>query len=158
MRKSKSILAAISILMLLSALSMASENSTIEKGLLKKTAVIKDGEARSISDVLGFVYITEINGTCYRFYAAEPPLDGMTRPVVIPCPVGIQVITNYNVSAEQAIDAVMSMDCGDAVVEMELSWPMALDTEPTWQILTNIGCHISIPAISGKGQVFSRPA
>ena len=100
----------------------------------------------------------KINGTCYSYYAAQEPLEGMTMPVEIKCPIGVQVITEYNVSAQQAIDAVMSMDCGDAVVEMSLFWPMVPDTEPTWQILTNIGCHISIPAISGKGQVFSRSA
>jgi putative hemolysin len=129
-----------------------------EKGLLSKTAVIKDGGARSISDILGWDYVTKINDTCYSFYASQPPLIGMTMPIEIRCPLGVQEITDYNVSAQQAIDIVLSMNCGDAVVEMSLYWPMVPDAEPAWHILTNIGCHITIGAKGGLGRVFSQPA
>jgi putative hemolysin len=127
-----------------------------EKGLLKKTAVIKDGGARSISDILGWNYITEINETCYSFYVAQPPLEGMTQPVEVVCPEGIQVIGDYNIDAEQAIDIMLSMDCGDAAVEMLLSRPMVPDVEPTWYITTNTGCRLTISANDGEALVVSQ--
>lgn len=120
--------------------------------------MIKDGGARPISDVLGWNYTTKINDTCYSYYAAQPPLEGLTQPVVIQCPVGIQEITEYNARAEQAIGIVMSMDCGSTVAEMSLSWPMVPDSQPTWHIVTDIGCQISIGANGGKAQVLSQPA
>jgi hypothetical protein len=80
----------------------------------------------------------------------------MTQPVEVVCPEGIQVIGDYNIDAEQAIDIMLSMDCGDAAVEMLLSRPMVPDVEPTWYITTNTGCRLTISANDGEALVVSQ--
>jgi hypothetical protein len=73
----------------------------------------------------------------------------MTQHVAIMCPLGIQEINSYSVDAQKALEIMQSMDCGDAAVEMSLSWPLVPGVdEPFWHILTNAGCHLSIGAKS----------
>ncbi|MHB8119485.1 MAG: DUF333 domain-containing protein [Methanothrix sp.] len=123
----------------------------LQEGILSKTAKIQNGTARSMSDIMGWDYVTKMNGTCYSFYAAQPPLIGMTQPVEIRCPLGIREITSYAVDAQQVLEILQSMDCGDAVVEMSLSWPLVPSAEePVWHILTNTGSYLSIGANSGS--------
>ncbi len=129
-----------------------------KEGLLSKTAKIKEGGARSISDILGWDYVIKVDSTCYSFYAAQPPIIGMTEPVEIACPLGIRDIISYAVDAPQAIKILQSMRCGDTIAEMSLSWPLVPGAdEPIWHIRTTIGNYVSIGANTGNVLVSCQP-
>lgn len=124
------------------------------KGLLLQKARIKQGAGKSAADVLGWDYIVhDNNGVCYSYYAAQPPLIGMTQPVPVPCPLGLRVFDTYEVDFKKAIDIMHSMNCGDTFVDMSLSWPLTPECkEPLWHIRTNLGNQIIIGANSGTSQ------
>jgi len=139
---------------------MEEDNATSEgvefEGLLSKVAVINNSMGISAEDVLGWDYIYRDDGTCYKYYAAQPPLIGMTQPVQIACPLGIQVFDSYQVDFKEAIDIIHSMDCGDSFVAMSLSWPLTPDsTEPLWHVKMSIGNDIVIGANSGEANCHS---
>jgi hypothetical protein len=121
-------------------------------GLMVKTARIKHGAGKTAQDVLGWDYIMRtVEGTCYEYYAAQPPLIGMTQPEPIPCPLGIQPFNLYEVDFRKAIEIMNQMDCGDTFVAMQLSWPLTPECkEPLWHIRTSIGNNIVIGANSGS--------
>ncbi len=122
------------------------------KGLMSKRARIRHSAGTSVGDVLGWDYVFRAtDGTCYRFYAAQPPLIGMTQPEPIFCPLGVRVFDHYEVDFSKAIEIMHGMDCGDTFVTMSLSWPLTPECrEPYRHIRTSIGSDIAIGANSGK--------
>jgi hypothetical protein len=121
------------------------------KGLLSKVARINNGEGRELSDILGWDYLIRAdNGVCYKFYAAQTPLIGMTLPKVTKCPLGIQVIDSYEIDIEKVIQ-ILSTVSTDVFVSIELYWPLTPECkEPYWCIRTTSGSYIVIGANSGK--------
>lgn len=122
------------------------------EGLMSQKARIKNSVGKTAKDVLGWDYLMRgKDGICYSFYAAQPPLIGMTQPIPVPCPLGIRTFAHYNVDFSQAIDILQKMNCGDSFVAMELYWPLTPECrEPFWFIKTSIGSQVVIGANSGK--------
>lgn len=121
------------------------------EGLLSKVAHIKNGAGTKLSDILGWDYLVRAdNGVCYRFYAAQPPLIGMTQPEITECPLGIQVIDHCDTTIEQVIE-ILSTVSKSPFVNIELYWPLTPECEePYWCIRTTSGSYIVIGANSGK--------
>jgi len=131
----------------------AAKLGTVEfKGLMVKTARIKNGVGTKSSDILGWDYLFRAtDGTCYTFYAAQPPLIGMTQAVPVVCPLGLRTFDSYDVDFKKAIEILNTMNCGNMFVAMSLSWPLTLTCEePYWHIRTSIGNDVEIGANSGK--------
>jgi hypothetical protein len=123
------------------------------KGLLRKEAVIPKGQGQSADDVPGFNYIVhDESGVCYSYYAANPPLIGMTQPTPIPCPLGIQIINDYKIDYKQAIEIFKRGDWGDRFTSMVLSEPLTFPQakEPYWYMLSNLGVNVVIGANTGE--------
>jgi hypothetical protein len=122
-------------------------------GLMRQVARIKNGIGKDVSDVLGFDYvIKDSNGTCLEYYAAEPPLIGMTQPVPIPCPLGIIAFDGYKVTYKDAIEIFKKANCGDSFVAISLAWPLTYPEvkEPFWHIRSNLGYDFIVGAMSGQ--------
>lgn len=118
------------------------------EGLISKTARINNSAGQSAEDVLGWdvVYMGE-DGKCYSYYAAQAPLEGMTEPVEVECPMGLRVFDSYMLDYEDAIAAMKSMRCGWIFVELSLYWPLTPEVEePEWHLKTNLGNEIVIGA------------
>ncbi len=122
------------------------------KGLLSKNARLKNGHGKEAKDVLGWDYIVkEAGGVCFSYYAAQPPLSGMTQPQPIKCPLGIRPFDSYTVDFKKAIEIFHSLNCGDSFNEMALYYVLHYEvTEPCWFIRSTLGCAIVIGADSGK--------
>ena len=137
---------------ILSEASKAVDGSVEFRGLMSKKARIKHGQGKTPEDILGWdVVVRDKYGTCYKFYMAQPPLIGMTRPEPIECPLGLVAFNSYNVDFKEAISKIDQLDCGDAFVAMSLSWPLTpACKEPLWHIRMSIGNDIVIGADSGK--------
>ncbi len=121
-------------------------------GLLFKKARINNGKGREVGDILGWDCIVRAeDGTCFSFYVAQSHI-GMTKPVQIPCPLGIRIISSYKIDIEDAIKILNKKDCGDTFVDVELSWPLVPDcNEPYWHFRMTIGNEVFIGANSGTG-------
>jgi hypothetical protein len=122
-------------------------------GLMRQIARVKLGVGKDASDILGFDYVVkDSTGTCLEFYAAEPPLIGMTHPTPIACPLGIIAFNGYKVTFKDAIGIFKQADCGDFFVAMSLAWPLTHpeSKEPFWHIRSNLGFDLVIGAISGQ--------
>jgi hypothetical protein len=122
-------------------------------GLMRQTARIKHNMGKDASDVLGFDYvIKDETGTCHEFYAAEPPLIGMTQPMPIACPLGILAFNGYKVTYKDAIKLFKQANCGDYFTSMSLAWPLTHPEtkEPFWHIRSNLGFDFVVGAISGQ--------
>lgn len=122
-------------------------------GLLFKQARINNGKGTEVKDILGWDCIVRAeDGTCYSFYVAQPPNIGMTKPVQIQCPLGIQVFDSYKIDIEEAIKILNKRDCGDTFVDIKLSWPLVPDCkEPYWHFRLTLGNEVSIGANTGTG-------
>jgi hypothetical protein len=135
-----------------SAAAKLGEGVTFE-GLMSKKAHLRNGCAKDAKDVLGWDYIVKQkdSGICYKYYAAQPPLIGMTRPVVIKCPLGVRSFDSYKVDFKEAINIFHKLNCGDAFTEMALYYVLYPGVnEPHWYIRSITGCTIVIGADSGK--------
>ena len=120
-------------------------------GLMSMKARINE-PGSSYKDVLGWDILCR-EGGCYEFYVAQYPLIGMTRPVEVPCPLGIQPFDSYNVSFQEALEKLNGMDCGDKFVALSLYWPLTPECkEPYWYIRTDLGTQVSVGANSGTAQ------
>lgn len=74
---------------------------------MSKKARIRHSAGTLADDVLGWDYVFRAtDGTCYRFYAAQPPLIGMTQPEPIFCPLGVRVF-DQGQSAECSKEAIL---------------------------------------------------
>ncbi len=93
-------------------------------GLISKTARINNSAGQSAEDVLGWDVIRKgEDGKCLSYYAAQPPLEGMTEPVEVDCPDGVRAFDSFMLDFEDAIAAMKSMRCGSTFVELSLFWP-----------------------------------
>ena len=120
--------------------------------VLSMTGKINNGVGKNKEDVLGFDYVVKSEkNQCLKYYAANPPQTGLTKPEPIPCPLGIRVIKDYKINYEKAIEIFHTMNCGDAFTDIALSWPLTPEVrEPVWHIHTNLGSVVVIGADSGK--------
>lgn len=140
----------VSIKDMLTKASDAMERTVEFRGLMSKMARIKHGAGKKPSDILGWDYVArDKDGSCYSFYAAQPPLMGMTRPEPVNCPLGLVAFDSYEVKFEQAIKVMDGLNCGDTFMAMSLSWPLTpMVKEPIWHIRTTVGNDIAIGAYS----------
>jgi putative hemolysin len=124
------------------------------EGLISKVARINNSEGQTAEDVKGWdVTYRGEDGKCYTYYAAQAPLQGMTEPVEVACPLGVQAFDSYMLDFEGAIAAMKSMRCGGTFVELSLYWPLTSEVEePEWHIKTTIGNEIVIGANCGKAE------
>lgn len=122
-------------------------------GLISMTARINSSFGRAAEDVLGWDVIYKgDDGVCRSYYVAQEPLIGMNEPVEVACPAGLQPFDRYMVGYEEAIGAMKSMRCGNAFVNLTLSWPSDPEVaEPLWRITTDIGNEIVVGANCGLG-------
>jgi len=124
-------------------------------GLERKTARIKSGSGSELKDILGWdVLVRGENGACYEYYAAQPPLIGMTQPQPAPCPLGIVAFDGYKIGIEEAIKIFHTQNGGDKFTAITLSWPLVHPAahEPFWYFRTNPGGTVIIGANSGQIQ------
>lgn len=121
------------------------------EGLMSKTARLRHGVATSLDGIVGWDYLTRHNETCYEFYAAQAPLIGMSRPVPVPCRLGIRAFNSYKIDAAKAIELLHTVNCGSGFVAMTLYWVLSPSSqEPEWHFRTDIGCNVVIGANSGN--------
>lgn len=132
---------------------IASKNSVEIIGLMRQVARIKNGVGKDASDILGFDYVVKSSaGACFEFYAAEPPLVGMTEPLPLACPLGVIAFNGYKITFHDAIRLFQQANCGDHFVAMSLAWPLTHpeSKEPFWHIRSNLGYDFVVGAISGR--------
>lgn len=123
------------------------------KGLMSKKAHLRNGYGSDAESVLGWDYIVKQaeSGICYEYYAAQPPLIGLTQPVQIPCPLGVRSFDSYKIDFREAINIFQRLNCGGAFTEMALYYVLYPGVnEPHWYIRSITGCMIVIGADSGK--------
>jgi len=118
------------------------------KGLLFQKAHIKNGVGSLTKDILGWDYVYRtVEGVCYKFYRAEPPLIGMTLPVPVVCPLGIRVFDSYKVDFKEAIEIFHKQFHEKMFTAMILSWVLVPGCEePFWHIKSITGEEIAIGA------------
>lgn len=135
-------------------LKAASEKTGVHfAGIMRKHARIRNGIGDKLSDILGWdVIMKEKTGGCYSFYAAQPPLIGMTHPEPVVCPLGIVAFDDYKIKIEEAIKIFHSQDGGSKFTEIHLSWPLVHPAapEPYWYFRTELGNTVVIGANSGQ--------
>ncbi len=121
------------------------------EGLLRKIARLKPG-ADKPEDVLGFDYTVHHDGTCYEYYAANPPLKGVTQAVPVECPLGIEIFDDYKVDYKAAIDIFHRGNWGSQFTSMALSKPLTYPEaqEPYWYLMSNLGQSVVIGADTGE--------
>jgi len=84
-----------------------------DSGLISKTARINNSAGQSAEDVLGWDVIQKgEDGKCLSYYAAQPPIEGVTEPMEVACPLGMRTFDSYMLDFEDAIAAMKSMRCG----------------------------------------------
>lgn len=126
-------------------------------GYMLLHAHIKNGIGKTIADVLGFDYTVHGGGKCWEYYAALPPLIGLTQAKAVPCLIGIRIFKNLGKPFSEIIDIFHKLNCGDMFTTMDLSWAMTPQcTEPYWHLRTNIGTVVAIGAYTGTTQCFSQ--
>jgi hypothetical protein len=122
------------------------------KGLVQMSGVLPKGVSSASEDVVGFYYIMQDeNGNCHSFYAANPPLIGMTEPVPAPHPLGIQVFDDYKIDYKQAIAIFHTGNWGSDFCAITLSKPLVHPEakEPYWYIRSTLQVDVIIGADSG---------
>ncbi len=128
--------------------------AVVSDGLISKVARINNSAGHNAEDVLGWdvIYRGE-DGKCRSYYMAQAPLEGMTEPVEVDCPLGVRAFDGYMLNYEEAIAAIKSMRCGSTFVELSLYRPLTPEAEePEWHIKTDIGNEIVIGANCGKAE------
>ncbi len=119
------------------------------RGLLSKVAHIKNDAGTKLSDILGWDYLVCAENGCYKFYAAQSPLIGLTEAEPTECPCGIQVITSVKIDIEKVIEK-LSKITKSPFTDIELYWPLTPECkEPAWHIKTMSGSYIVIGANTG---------
>lgn len=119
--------------------------------LLRLTAHLKKGTAATAEDVVGFDHLVHWDGICYQFYAANPPLIGMTQPVPVPCPLGICCVGDYAIDYKQAVEIFHTGNWGSKFTSLVLSRPLTPEvSEPYWYFVSDLGITVIIGANTGK--------
>jgi hypothetical protein len=122
-------------------------------GLLRKTARIKLGLGSSVDDILGWdVVLRAKDGDCYGYYAAQPPLVGLTQAQPMSCPLGLVAFEGFKIDIKEAINIFHTQNGGDKFTDITLSWPLVHPSakEPFWYFRTNMGVEVIIGANSGQ--------
>jgi hypothetical protein len=123
------------------------------EGLLKQTGRLRSSSVSNAEDVLGFDYIVHMNGGgCYEYYAANPPLIGMTHPVPVPCPVGLEIVGDYKVDYIKAVETFHTGNWGGKFTSIVLCKPLIYPeaSEPCWYFRSDLGAQVVIGANTGK--------
>ena len=135
-------------------LNFAKERTGISHyALMWKKARVRNNMGNNLKDILGWDFLTRAeNNTCYEFYAAQPPLIGMTQPQPVNCPLGIVPFNKWNINIDQAINIFHQQNGGDYFTEVTLSWPLVHPeaNEPYWHFRTNLGNIVVIGANTGQ--------
>lgn len=125
-------------------------------GLIRQIGRLKNSSAADAADVVGFDYVVIRDGVCYEYYAANPPLIGLTQPTPVPYPLGLAVINSYKVTYQQAVDIFHKGNWGSRFTSMSLSQPLHPDVkDPSWYMISDMGVHIAINANTGEAKVQS---
>jgi hypothetical protein len=122
-------------------------------GLMRQIGRIRFGVGKTANDIVGFDYIVkEKNGGCMEYYAANPPLIGLSHPVPVPCPLGIVAFNSYKIKYATAVDIYLKLSNKQPFVAIALSWPLTHPEtkEPFWHIRSEDGTDYTIGAISGQ--------
>lgn len=127
----------------------------VKLGLLRKTGRLKTPESEQASDVEGFDnVVSDGSGKCYQYYAANPPLVGLTKPEPVACPLGIAVIDDYKIDYKQAIDIFHKGNWGSKFTSITLSKPLTPEVkDPLWRIDSTTGVEVVINANTGEAEV-----
>ena len=123
------------------------------EGLLRKEGVIRRGLGDKPDDVLGFNYVAhEKQGGCYQYYAANPPLIGMTEPVPVHFPLCLGSFDEYRIEYKEAVKPFPSGNWGSMFTSITLSKPLVHPQarEPFWHMRSNLGIDVVIGANSGE--------
>jgi len=122
------------------------------EGLMRMSGRLKNNLASQPSDVLGFDYIVHHERSCFEFYAANPPFIGLTQPMPVLCPLGIEIVKEYKLDYKEAINIFHSGDWGDYFTSLVFCKPLVYPqaTEPYWYFMSNLGVPVMIGANSGK--------
>lgn len=122
------------------------------KGLMRKSGRLKQNSGTDSSDVLGFDCIVNYENACYEFYVANPPFIGMTSPMPIMCPLGIEMFEDYKIDYKEAIKIFQAGNYGDHFVSISLCKPLVYPqaTEPYWYFVSNLGVNVVIGANTGE--------
>ena len=75
--------------------------------LMSKTAKLKGAEGSKPSDIAGWNYVVSdaFSHKCYTYYAAQPPLTGMTKPQAT----SVKLATNATVSNNVFFTIIFSL-------------------------------------------------
>ena len=121
-------------------------------GLMRKDGRLKFRSVSQAKDIVGFDYIVNWDGGCYQFYAANPPLIGLTEPEPVICPVGLAIFWEYKIDYKEAVKLFQQGDWGESFTSIVLSKPMVHPepSEPYWHFQSILGVEITIGADSGK--------
>jgi hypothetical protein len=123
----------------------------VSLGLVCKTGRLKKPAAEQASDVVGFDYKVFHDGVCYKYYAANPPLTGMTQPKPTDYPLGLAVINEYKIEYQEAIDIFHKGNWGSKFTSISLSQPLYPGVnDPSWYFVSDMGVHVVINANTGE--------
>ena len=134
-------------------LTKAAEMADVKfEGLLKKTGMLRVPFAHDAKDVVGFDYIVHTaDNCCMEFYAANPPLVGMTKPKLVTYPMGLMIFNRYNIDYKKVIEIFHKGDWGDLFTSLVLYKPLYPGVEePYWHIVSHLGVQIIIGADTGS--------
>ncbi len=125
--------------------------SNAKFSLLRETGRLKDKTASTADDVVGFDYLVSDGSTCYAFYAANPPLEGLTKPTQTTCPVGIAVFDDYKIDYKEAVNIFHTGNWGSEFTAISISKPLTPEvTDPLWRIMSSMGTEVVINANTGE--------
>ncbi len=105
------------------------------RGIMRQIGVIKKRQGKSALDVVGFDYMVHRSEeSCFQYYAANPPLTGITEPVTVKRPFGLEVFSDYVVDYRQAIEIFHRREVGEVFTHLALFKPLAnlRFDEPLW--------------------------
>lgn len=126
-------------------------NAGFSEVLLMKTARLKGMAAVKSSDVIGFdVKMVGMDGKCYQYYVANPPLLGLTQPVPDKSPLGLSSFKEYKIKYKEAVDIFLANNKGEGFIRLVLAKPLHPDSTPCWFFTTIGGRQVVIDANTGK--------
>lgn len=124
----------------------------VKTKLLVQKGRLKGSEAETAEDVTGFDnIITDGNGKCYTFYAANPPLVGLTQPTPCPCPLGAAAFDGYKIDYKGAIDIFHKGNWGSKFNAISVGQALTPEVkDPHWRIMSTLGTEVVINANTGE--------
>jgi hypothetical protein len=121
-------------------------------GLVKMTGRFNFKVAKKPEDIVGFDYILFWKGDYFKFYAANPPLIGMTPPFKMRPVLGFESFNDFKIDYKEAIRIFNSGNWGTSFTLIELYKPLVHPEakEPFWYFLSNLGIQVIIGANTGN--------